>query len=430
MARPQERRLQGLQAQQPREPMRVQPGQQQHAIQGRDQQGPPQAFGARESRRTEHQARITPQAAVENRFAGQFLRDPAQRDRWMQARREHWAPAEAWRHKVRAAFVPWFGPVFWPYAYSDVFDYTFWPYAYDESYWAFVYDDFFDGIFFPYGAPYVGDAYTGPYGGYGYAEQYDPGANVYYGSRKAAPAIGSVSPTARQLCAEPDSGITAWPIQQIADTVQPSDEQRALLDDLKTAAAKAADVFRNSCPTAVPMTPISRMQVMIGRLQATLDAIAIVRPALERFYDSLTDEQRARFDAMQADSGQQREQAQQRGSTTAGQKANACTNAKPGLADLPMDRIDEVVQPSGQQEDALVRLSNATQKAVEIIQAACPNSTPLTPVGRLEVMEQRLNAMLTAAKTIQPALEDFYGSLNYEQKARFNTLDRDLARGS
>ena len=172
------------------------------------------------------------------------------------------------------------------------------------------------------------------------------------------------------------------------------------------------------------MTPISRRQVMIGRLQATLDAIAIVRPALEKFYDSLTDEQRARFDAMRADLGQQREL------TTAGQQANACTNAKPGLADLPMDRIDEVVQPSGQQEDALARLSDATQKAVEIIQAACPNSTPLTPVGRLEVMEQRLNAMLTAAKTIQPALEDFYGSLNYEQKARFNTLDRDLARGS
>ena len=156
--------------------------------------GRPKLSGPANLRRTEHQARITPQAAVENRFAGQLLRDPAHRDRWMQARREHWAPAEAWRHKVRAAFVPWFGPVFWPYAYSDVFDYTFWPYAYDESYWAFVYDNFFDGIFFPYGAPYVGDAYTGPYGGYGYAEQYDPGANVYYGSRKAAPTIGRYQP--------------------------------------------------------------------------------------------------------------------------------------------------------------------------------------------------------------------------------------------
>src|SRR5262249_1715013 len=104
--------------------------------------------------------------------------------------------------------------------------------------------------------------------------------------------------------------------------------------------------------------------------------------------------------------------------------------AKPGLADLPMDRIDEVVQPTGRQEGTLARLSDATQKAVEIIQAACPKSTPLTPVGRLETMEQRLNAMLTAAKTIQPALDDFYGTLNYEQKAHFNALDRDLAHGS
>ena len=50
-------------------------------------------------------------------------------------------------------------------------------------------------------------------------------------------------------------------------------------------------------------------------------------------------------------------------------------------------------------------------------------------MGRL-TSEMRVNALLTAAKTIQPVLEDFYGTLNYEQKARFNTLDRDLARGT
>jgi hypothetical protein len=44
-------------------------------------------------------------------------------------------------------------------------------------------------------------------------------------------------------------------------------------------------------------------------------------------------------------------------------------------------------------------------------------------------MEQRVNAMLSAADTIQPALEQFYGALSYEQKARFNVLDRDLAQG-
>ena len=37
-------------------------------------------------------------------------------------------------------------------------------------------------------------------------------------------------------------------------------------------------------------------------------------------------------------------------------------------------------------------------------------------------MQQRLEAMLQAVKTVQPALENFYGSLSDEQKARFNQL--------
>ena len=422
LGRLEQRQLQRLQAHQDERQQRAQTREQ---MRQQLLQPPEQRREVRESRRTARQAPITPKAAAENRFAGRFLHDAqGGRDQWRQARREHWAAREAWRHGTRAAFIPWYGAVYWPYAYSDIFDYTFWPYAYDNSYWAFVYDDFFDGIFFPYGAPYVGDAYSGPYGSYSYTEQYNPGANIYYGSHQQGTSIGTVSPAARQLCEKPDAGVTAWPIGQIAETIQPNDEQRALLEDLRTAAAQAADVFRNTCPTAVPMTPVSRLQAMISRLQATLDAIAIVQPALEKFYGALNDEQRARFDAMQAGVGEQPAQ------TTADEQANACSNAKPGLADLPIDRIDQVVQPTDQQEEALARLSDATTNAVEIIQAACPGSTPLTPISRLEAMKQRVNALLTAAKTLQPALEDFYGTLNYEQKARFNTLDRDLARGT
>ena len=401
----------------------------QRLIQQPEQQG----REARQSRRTARQARITPQAAAENRFAGRFHHDlRGGREQWRQARREHWAARDAWRHGIRAAFIPWYGPVYWPYAYSDIFDYTFWPYAYDDSYWAYAYDDFFDGIFFPYGAPYVGDVYSGPYDTYNVPFDSEVSSGARARARTQTAPIGSVSAAARQLCEEPGRGVTAWPIEQIAETVQPSEQQRALLEDLRNASVRAADVFRNACPTAVPMTPVSRLQAMIGRLQATLDAISIVRAPLEKFYDSLSDEQKADFNAMEANVGRRARAAydETRGQKTAGQQTNACVNAKPGLADLPIDRIDEVVQPTGNQEDALDRLSNAAQKAVDTLQAACPDSTPLTPVGRLEAMEQRLNAMLTAAKTIQPALDDFYSSLNNEQKARFNTLDRDLARGT
>jgi LTXXQ motif family protein len=423
LTRSEQRQLRALQAQQ---------GQRQQRTQLREQmrqgpmQQPQQGVETRQSGHAARQARITPQAAAENRFAGRFRRDRLGQEQWMRARREHWAAREAWQHRTRAPFISWYGPVYWPYAYSDIFDYTFWPNAYDDGYWSYAYDDFFDGIFFPYGAPYVGDAYSGPYA----AADVGSPAEGSPGSAQTAP-LGKISTAARQICEEPGAGVTAWPIQQIVDALRPTDEQRALLGELKNTAARAADAFRNACPTAAPMTPVGRLQAMIGRLQATLDAIHIVQPSLTKFYDSLSDEQRARFNALAPDLGQQQQRTQQSQmqEPTTDQQKNLCANARPGLADLPIDRINEVVQPTGNQEDALDRLSDATQRAVDALQAACPISTPLTPVGRLGTMEQRVNAMLSAADTIQPALEQFYGALSYEQKARFNVLDRDLAQG-
>jgi hypothetical protein len=61
------------------------------------------------------------------------------------------------------------------------------------------------------------------------------------------------------------------------------------------------------------------------------------------------------------------------------------------------------------------------------MQAACPDETPITPSGRLDAMEKRLQAMVDAAKTVKPALEGFYASLTSEQKARFNRISRSLA---
>jgi hypothetical protein len=97
------------------------------------------------------------------------------------------------------------------------------------------------------------------------------------------------------------------------------------------------------------------------------------------------------------------------------------------LTRLPIERIDAVVHPAGAQKDALDRLSGATKKAIEDLQAACPDEIPLTPVGRLTAMEKRLSAMLQAANTVQPALDAFYATLSSEQKARFNALQQVAA---
>ena len=344
------------------------------------------------------------EAAARGRFAAHFRsNDVPQAQAALAAREQAWAPRHAWRHGKHAAFVAWLGPVFWPYAYSDIFNYTFWPYAYEPGYWAYAYDDFVDTVFWGADSRYSA-----------YARYPAPGEAItsYRGRQRPSANLQAL----RQVCEAPDKGVTAWPIAEITQAVQPTPEQRALLDELKAASANAADVFKQSCVDSYALTPPGRLRAMTNRVRATLEAVRIVRPALERFYDSLSDEQKARFNALGPNVGDRSQQQPQR------EASEACGDPKSSLTQLPIERIETVIRPAGKQKEALDRLSNATKKAVAGLQAACPDEVPLTPVGRLEAMEKRLEAMLEAADWVQAALDEFYATLSSEQKARFNTL--------
>jgi hypothetical protein len=71
-------------------------------------------------------------------------------------------------------------------------------------------------------------------------------------------------------------------------------------------------------------------------------------------------------------------------------------------------------------------LQAAAAQGADIIKAACPTDVSSTPPGRLDAVGKRLSAMLQAVQTIEPALTDFYNALSDDQKARFNTLGRQL----
>jgi LTXXQ motif family protein len=135
---------------------------------------------------------------------------------------------------------------------------------------------------------------------------------------------------------------------------------------------------------------------------------------LEKFYNSLNDEQKARFNALNPDAAGQ-QQGQRNLTQVCGQHAS-------GLASVPLDRIDRVVEPDETQRGALKELQDATAEAANFLNSECPSDRALTVVGRLQAMEQRLDAMRRAVETVQPALERFYGSLSDEQKERFNRL--------
>jgi hypothetical protein len=82
-----------------------------------------------------------------------------------------------------------------------------------------------------------------------------------------------------------------------------------------------------------------------------------------------------------------------------------CDETAPGVTDLPIDRISQAVQPTPGQRAALDELKDASFKAAEGLKTDCLAYQTLTPTGRVEAMEKRLDATLGAAKTVQPARE-------------------------
>ena len=323
----------------------------------------------------------------------------------------------------------WAGPVFWPFVLGDALSFLFWPYAYYDPFWWYGPPFIWASIFAP--GPYFGLDYGyGPdYYGYGYGPDYYGNVpNVYYGrgysSQGSGPQVANTNQADREALAETNTealqsctglapGVTNLPIEQIKQTVHPTADQRAALDDLSAASSQASDIIKSSCPSSVPLTPIGRLDAAEQRLDTTIKAIQVVRAPLERFYQALSDEQRQRFNAMNGATG---------GAPSGGNMAAACSQPAGSFIDLPVQRIEQVVQPTAQQQGAFDNLKKAAQKAGDQLQASCPTAVPKSPVARVDTVETRLTAMTDAIKSVRPDLSNFYASLSDEQKAKFNTM--------
>jgi LTXXQ motif family protein len=321
----------------------------------------------------------------------------------------------------------WAGPVFWPFLFGDVFSFTFWPYDHYDPFWAFGPDFVFASIFAP--GPFFGidygygpDFYT--YGGF---------PNIYYGPRgvrrvpkslesreREGSALAETDAEAVQSCSGLAPAVTDLPIERIRQMVRPAPDQLSALDELSAALSKARDVVAASCPKTIPLTPLGRLDAAQQRLDAMIRAVQVVRSPVEKFYDLLNDDQRQRLVAMNVS----RRTVRQPGQAVigGGNLAMICTQPGAGFTNLPVQRIEQLVAPTAQQQDALNELKKASEDAANGLQASCPNQMPPTPSARLDAIEKRLGAMVDALKTIRSKLDVFYASLGDEQRARFNTL--------
>jgi hypothetical protein len=283
----------------------------------------------------------------------------------------------------------WVGPLFWPFAYNDIYDYTVWG---DNGFWDYGYPDIYAGIFAPYGYDDLA----------GYMAQ--PGRS---GRHNRLPAVA-------QMCGDDSRDVAALPIDQIQQAIQPNEAQRAALDDLANASIKAAQTIRSACPTQVASTAPGRLAAMQQRIEAMISGVALMRPPLEKFYSLLDDEQKARFNALAED--------QRKTLAPKASLAQNCAAAQPSAFQWPGSELEAKLHLNVPQRAALEVVQDATARAADMLKVTCQPDDVVTPPARLFALAERLDTMLQAVKLVRPALEDFYATLSDEQKAQFEAI--------
>jgi hypothetical protein len=101
-----------------------------------------------------------------------------------------------------------------------------------------------------------------------------------------------------QSCTAPD--VLPWPEAELEAKLRLSDSQRGQLAVLSRMVAFARNTVNFSCQPDDHLAPPDRLATADTRLDAMLDAIEQVRPALEEFLAMLSEEQKVQFDSIGA----------------------------------------------------------------------------------------------------------------------------------
>ena len=283
---------------------------------------------------------------------------------------------------------------FWASAYDDAFGYVLAPAGYDDAFWARGYADVIDAMFAP-SAAYAAGTKRG---------QSDPAFDAdKSGGFAAAPA-----------CAEPQN-VDAT----IERMVQPTEAQRAALDELRIALRAAAERLAAACTMDPPAGPGARLEAMWRRLRALRQAVIMVRAPLRNFYASLNDEQKARLDTA--------------GREGAGRRTSAAREARPAslracgenarMPEWPVASIAQTIQLTEEQRPMLELLMGTSLHYAHELRGSClAGPAPLTPMARLDAVDERLTAIVYAVTILRGTLNRFYVSLTEAQRARFDAM--------
>ncbi|WP_439375777.1 Spy/CpxP family protein refolding chaperone [Bradyrhizobium sp. DASA03120] len=311
------------------------------------------------------------------------------------------SPQGWWRHPDGS--YGWAGPVFWPFAYDDLANAVI--FGDSTSLSLYGYGDIYAALFSPYAATELA-AYTAPQG------------------RRARKV-----PSLESICDASDTG--GLPVDRIAATVAPNELQRVALDELAAAWNAARDTIRTACPAQAPATASERLGLMRERIAAMIKATDAIEAPLAKFAALLSDDQKARLNALAND----RRAAMASRQPKDAQAAAACQpDYDPRYDEKAQRQYEQLVQQQWPADEiaSTLRLDEIARARFEVLQdttlrtmetlSACPAEVAATPLARLAAVKARLATMLQAVNGVADAVDDFEADLSDEQKARFEAI--------
>jgi hypothetical protein len=274
---------------------------------------------------------------------------------------------------------------YWPGAHEDLIGYIFWPRDYDDKLWAHGFNEILSAVFVPMLTRTAS------------ANDQDVSAPV----------------DSAALCG-PDGGSTDWPNGRITETLKtvigdtPANEsQQAAIKSLQAALGEAMKAVRSACADIVNAPPATRMQTMLDRLWAIRVAGYLVREPLKTFYETLSGEQKSKFE---------------RGIAGGAAALDICTAAS--TARIPFPLLERTIRPTPDQRKTLAALERKVDQASASLRASCPLAPPPTPIARLDAALDRIDAITYAAGNLAPAFGEFYAGLNQDQRTKLSGLAR------
>jgi hypothetical protein len=289
------------------------------------------------------------------------------------------------------------GPAAWPSAYEDVVGFTFWPSDYAARLRGRGFDvlaDTITGQFDRIRPTRV--ATTG-------AARNDTGSDV-----SAAECTGALSPNDR------------WPATRLEQIFQLSDAQRDALDKLQATVSNAIKDIKANCRELGDLSGPDRLRALVQSLWVVRDGGMAIRTPLKGFYENLASAQKNSLTIEQPQSAPPDAKVPE----SANKQYQACASQNIGSAERMIKEIEMKVRPDKTQAASLENLHKTSSDMAKLLIASCAQPIPADPLARVDAANDQITAMNYAATNVQIALDEFYGRLSQQQKARFEATGR------